>query len=185
MLLVLSGCSQETQVAQREHDDAGHQCADGCPADHQPWSREDFALPAGIEASKYMLDDEPDGVQHVIAAREAVKNDDEIVILGRIGGESPWIENRAAFTIVDPSVEACSDIPGDDCPTPWDYCCRTDQLPQASALVVLVDQDDAPVPADARALLDVKELSTVVVKGKAKRDENGNLTVLARGVYVK
>jgi hypothetical protein len=28
-------------------------------------------------------------------------------------------------------------------------------------------------------------LSTVVVKGKAKRDEAGNLTVLATGVFVK
>ncbi len=39
--------------------------------------------------------------------------------------------------------------------------------------------------ADARELLKVKELSTVVVKGKAKRDDAGNLTILASGVYVK
>lgn len=39
--------------------------------------------------------------------------------------------------------------------------------------------------ADARKLLNVKELSTVVVKGEAQRDEAGNLTVLASGVYVK
>ena len=37
---------------------------------------------------------------------------------------------------------------------------------------------------DARELLKVKELSTVVIKGKAKRDADGNLTVLANGVYV-
>lgn len=39
--------------------------------------------------------------------------------------------------------------------------------------------------ADARELLKVKELSTVVVKGKAQRDDAGNLTVIASGVYVK
>lgn len=39
--------------------------------------------------------------------------------------------------------------------------------------------------ADARELLKVKELSTVVVKGKAQRDDAGNLTILASGVYVK
>ena len=39
--------------------------------------------------------------------------------------------------------------------------------------------------ADARELLKVKELSTVVVKGKAQRDDVGNLTVIASGVYVK
>ena len=41
------------------------------------------------------------------------------------------------------------------------------------------------VKEDARKLLDVKELSTVVVQGKAQRDDAGNLTVLATGVYVK
>ena len=48
-----------------------------------------------------------------------------------------------------------------------------------------MDENDALVNADAKGLLNVKELSTVVVKGKAKRDEAGNLTVLASGVYVK
>ena len=41
------------------------------------------------------------------------------------------------------------------------------------------------VKADAKELLDVKELSTVVVKGKAKRDDDGNITILASGVFVK
>ena len=39
--------------------------------------------------------------------------------------------------------------------------------------------------ADARELLNVKELTTVVVTGKAQRDDAGNLTILATGVYVK
>ncbi len=39
--------------------------------------------------------------------------------------------------------------------------------------------------ADARELLKVKELSTVVIQGTARRDDAGNLTVLATGVYVK
>ena len=47
-----------------------------------------------------------------------------------------------------------------------------------------VDNGDL-VKVDARELLDVKELSTVIVKGKANRDEAGNLTILASGVYVK
>lgn len=39
--------------------------------------------------------------------------------------------------------------------------------------------------ADAKELLGVKELSTVIVKGKAQRDDAGNLTVLATDVFVK
>lgn len=45
--------------------------------------------------------------------------------------------------------------------------------------------------ADVRNLLNVKKLSTVpvmptvVVKGIAKRDKEGNLTILATGVFVR
>lgn len=39
--------------------------------------------------------------------------------------------------------------------------------------------------AHAKELLGVEELSTVIVKGKAQRDDANNLTVLATGVYVK
>ena len=48
-----------------------------------------------------------------------------------------------------------------------------------------VDESGATLKADARSLLKVTELSTVVVQGIAKRDEAGNLTILANGVFVK
>ena len=96
-----------------------------------------------------------------------------------------WIDGRAAFSIVDESLKACSDIPGDECPKPWDYCCETDKLPSATALVKVVDESGSLVQADAKQLLDVQELSTVVIKGQAQRDPAGNLTVLASGVFVK
>lgn len=53
------------------------------------------------------------------------------------------------------------------------------------ALVKVVDEGGSLVKADARGLLNVEELSTVVVQGKAQRDDAGNLTVLAGGVYVR
>jgi hypothetical protein len=51
--------------------------------------------------------------------------------------------------------------------------------------VKVVGDDGRPVPTDARQLLGIKELQTVVVHGRAKRDDAGNLTVLADGVYVR
>ena len=57
--------------------------------------------------------------------------------------------------------------------------------PTSTALVKIVDETGELVKADARKLLKVQELSTVVVKGKAQRDDTGNLTILASGVYVK
>ena len=62
---------------------------------------------------------------------------------------------------------------------------RQNKLPTAMALVKFVDDSGSIVKADAKELLGVKELSTIVVKGEAKRDEAGNLTILASGVFVK
>lgn len=138
------------------------------------------------EGAKFVLAEEPEGATDVIQVREEVKDGDELVIIGRIGGSAnPWIDGRAAFSIVDRSLRACSDIPGDECPIPWDYCCETDKLPTGTALVKVVDESGALVKADAKQLLGVKELSTVVVKGKAERDDAGNLTVLTSDIYIK
>lgn len=141
---------------------------------------------AVVDGSKFILASEPKGGKDVIQVRQAAKEGEEIVIVGRIGGsESPWVNGRAAFSIVDPSLKACSDIPGDACKTPWDYCCETDKLPKSTALVQFVDESGSPVKSDARELLNVKELQTVVISGKAKRDPEGNLTVQAKKMYVR
>ena len=52
-------------------------------------------------------------------------------------------------------------------------------------MIKIVDENGSLVKTNAQELLDVKELSTVVVKGTAKRDDAGNLTVLASGVFVQ
>ena len=93
------------------------------------------------------------------------------------------MQGTAAFTIVDNSLRACSDIPGDKCPTPWDYCCEAD-LPKARTLVKVVGADGNIIGTDARELLGVQELQTVYVQGKARRDADGNLSILASRVYV-
>ncbi|MEX0718535.1 MAG: hypothetical protein WD066_18225 [Planctomycetaceae bacterium] len=144
------------------------------------------ASESNADRAEFVLADEPDGANDVIAARESSSDGDDVVVVGRIGGsENPWVEGRAAFSIVDRSLQACSDIPGDACSMPWDYCCETDKLPKATALVKFVDADGQLVKSDARELLGLKELQTVVVRGKSHRDESGNLTVLANGVFVR
>jgi hypothetical protein len=137
--------------------------------------------PAG---SEYVLAAEPAGALGIVEARETVQNDDEVVLVGRIGGGTdPFVEGIAAFTLVDLSLEPC---PADEgCPTPWDYCCDLNKLASHKATVKVVDQQGRLVSVDARKLLGVDALTTVVVRGKAKRDEAGNLTVLADGVYLK
>jgi len=157
----------------------------GCSQD--PSAPATSAAPAiAVDGDKYRLSEEPSDAKDVIQARESTEDGDDVVVVGRIGGsKDPWIADRAAFSIVDGSLKACSDIPGDMCKIPWDYCCETGKLPTGTALVKVVDEKGDIVRADARPLLDVKELSTVVVQGKAQRDDAGNLTILASGVYVR
>jgi hypothetical protein len=132
----------------------------------------------------YISTSEPQGALDVGNARKDVKNEDEVVLVGRIGGsEKPFVDGMAAFTIVDAKVPHCSAEEG--CETPWDYCCEQDQVKDNMAVVKVVKADGKPVFKDARQLLGVKELNMVVVHGKAERDADGNLTLLADKVYVK
>jgi hypothetical protein len=127
---------------------------------------------------------EPAGAIPVGEARASAKDQDEVVLVGRIGGsEKPFVEGLAAFTIVDPKVPHCATEEG--CPTPWDYCCAQDQVKDNVAVIKIVDGQGNPVAEDPRQLLGVKELSMVVVHGKAERDTEGNLAVLADKVFVK
>jgi hypothetical protein len=129
----------------------------------------------------FLLPEKPADVRGVAQARNDSQSDEEIAVEGRIGGSTnPFVEGLAAFTLIDTKLQWCADDEG--CPTPWDYCCsdKTGQL----ALVQVVGPDAQTVSIDARELLGVKELSKVVVRGRAQRDDQGNLTVLADKVHV-
>jgi hypothetical protein len=139
------------------------------------------------EAAKYLMATEPAEPKSVIETKKNAKDGDEVTIVGRIGGggkSSPFVEGLASFNVVDASLKSCNERPGDTCDTPWDYCCETD-LPAATVYVKVVDDKGAPVAMDSKKDLALKELQTVVVRGKAKRDEAGNLTILAPAVFVR
>jgi hypothetical protein len=143
------------------------------------------SAPSNDEGSKFLLAREPEGAVDVLALRADAKDQQDVVVVGRIGGRPyPWIKGTAAFPIVDRSLKSCNEIPGDTCETPWDYCCESN-LPEATVLVRLVDESGSTVKEDPRELLSLKELQTVVVKGKAKRDKDGNVTVLASQLHLR
>lgn len=127
---------------------------------------------------------EPAGGVGVGEARKTVKDGGEVVVIGRIGGsEKPFVTGLAAFTIVDPKLQPCPTEEG--CPTPWDYCCDTNAVKANIATIKLVDAAGKPLATSASDLLGVKELATVVVKGTAKRSDDGGLSVTAHQVYVR
>ncbi|MHB8861916.1 MAG: hypothetical protein ACYC6N_05895 [Pirellulaceae bacterium] len=160
--LTLAGCGHDSGTPGGSSSDAGGSAA----------------------GAAYQLPSEPAGAQDVKAARTNTQADEEVVVVGRIGGDQkPWVDGIAAFRIADLSMKPCAADEG--CPTPWDYCCNSDLLPSTTALVKIVDGQGRVVASDSRQLLGVKELQTVVVRGKALRDEAGNLTILANGIFVR
>lgn len=134
--------------------------------------------------SRYVLATEPSDAVPVGTARQSNQSAQEMTLVGTIGGSTePFVEGLVAFTIVDPKVPYCAAEEG--CPTPWDYCCTQDQVKDNIATVKLVDPSGSLVAGDARELLGVRELSTVVVQGTATRDEQGNLTMAANKIFVR
>jgi hypothetical protein len=54
-------------------------------------------------------------------------------------------------------------------------------------MIKFLDEQEQTLKIDARKLLSIPKLEgqIVVIRGKAKRDEAGNLTVVASHVYVR
>jgi hypothetical protein len=139
-----------------------------------------------VDGSKYKLGAEPDGAVGVIAARESAEDGALLILVGRIGGAAnPWIEGRAAFTLLDASLSVVAEEEkteeGELC---TGDCCATERL-NCTTLVKVVDEQGQLVPVDSRQLLGVKESDLVVVQGTAQKDKHGNFVMLATGVYIR
>jgi hypothetical protein len=149
-----------------------------------PAARDTLAANTPTVDERYLLKKEPEGAADVIAVRNKAKDQQDVLIVGRIGGKkNPWIRGVAAFPIVDRSLRSC-DEKGSNCPYPWDFCCSAN-LPKAMVLVMFVDEKGAVVKKDAREMLGVKELDTVVVQGRTRRDKAGNVVILASKLHIQ
>lgn len=141
---------------------------------------------SSIDASKYVLTEEPDGVVGVIAARQSAQDGDPIVVVGRIGGAaSPWVKGRAAFTLLDASKSVVAEgTDSGDSELCMGDCCALERA-ACTTLVKFVDDGGRVLAVDSRELLGVEANEMVVIRGKVSTDESGNFTVLADGVYVR
>ena len=152
----------------------------GCgkpPAPPVEKEKPDPAVLALAESLK--LDAEPAGALAVSAAKKSAKDGESVVVAGQVGGVAkPFIEGRASFVFVDASFTPS------ECDCPWDFC-ETKNKEEGMATVKFVGGDGQTLRAGARELFGLKELSQVVVKGKASRDGKGNLTILATGLHVR
>ena len=130
---------------------------------------------------------EPAGARPVAEVKAAAKNGDEVVVVGRVGGERKvFSDTRASFLIVDPALKACGEHGTEDpCKYPWDFCCEDKAAIRAGAATIEFRDGDRVLKADARGFHGLDHLKTVVVRGRAERDSAGNLTVVATALHVR
>lgn len=134
------------------------------------------ALPA-----PFALASAPAGAKSVKDVVASAKSGDEVVVSGRVGMEG---SDSAFFTLVDGSLKSCVET-GDECKTPWDFCCTPpDEMAKVSATIVF-QAGAKPIAGSVIGFQGLDHLSNVVVKGKAEKDSAGNLTVVADGIFVR
>jgi hypothetical protein len=141
-------------------------------------------------------DHEADAEKEV--AKTPVISEMDVVLVGAVGGvpnpseqanpEFPFSTGKAAFFLADPEFVAEAEehahqhAEGEECA----FCeAHAHESAHALALVQFPDERGKPLAVDARDLFELKEKETVVVRGKAKIDPSGLLTVDATGLYVR
>lgn len=148
--------------------------------------RSDNPVPSSTEGqgslnrTQCLLAQEPSGAKNVIDIRKEARDGDEVIVVGRIGGSAKPFTGRAAFTLVDLSLEPCDD---DGCGNPWCSVDR-DELKRATTLVKFVDGEGKTLADDVRPALGLKALQTVVVRGQVRR-EGAGLAVVASSLHVR
>ena len=148
------------------------------------------------EAEVQLLKEEPLGARGVLeikedlASREAPDQWTSVVLLARIGGidDQTWDPNRAAFVVIDlSSVEevsqhAATEHDSDQCP----FCReKKRKLLESTAMVEIVDVSGEVPSVDAQTLLGLEQGQDIVVRGEARIDSLGSLTVRAAGIYLR
>jgi hypothetical protein len=145
--------------------------------------------PAGQPATSklpetFFLAAEPPAAESVVAVRERAKTGEDVVLVGKV---KDFTDGLAAITVADLALKSCEDMKeqkGEDhCETPWDYCCEDPAALKRGLATVEFRDGDRPLPTSVRGFHGVDHLTTVVIRGRAVRDDAGNLLVVATGIH--
>lgn len=131
---------------------------------------------------RFLASEEPNDPLDVQQVRSTSKNDDVVVVVGRVGGSAkPFVDGLGVFTIVDLKIPTCSSDP--NCSV--DCSVSPEELKQSLATIKLIDDSGTLVGKDSRELVPVLVNSIVVVQGRASVDTHGNLTILAQNLAIR
>lgn len=122
--------------------------------------------------------------QNVMQAKQKANSGERVAVQGKV---KDFVDGQAVFTIMDLSMKSCRDN-GENCPTPWDYCCyQKSDISKGAATVKIVGAAGGKqaIKSDVKGVNGVDHLVIVTAEGVAQKDKAGNLTVLADKVHVK
>lgn len=110
------------------------------------------------------------GLGEALSVNEVRTNyskDQEVIVEGFIGGRKrPFTKNSAIFILGDHSLETCDEIPGDNCPTPWDVCCEDrKKIVNSTMSVQLLDANGSLLVGTLEGVAGLKSGSKVKVRG--------------------
>lgn len=140
----------------------------GCGGDAVPTA----GTGGGGTASFLLKADMPEALNVYRAKKKA--EGDEVVVWGRVREE---VEGAGAFTIIDDAIDYCGRGQHDcGCPTPWDYCCELEKVPEASLAIEIRDAEGEVVEIPKG---DMRRLDLIALKGKLQKTESGGLILVA------
>jgi hypothetical protein len=130
--------------------------------------------------AKVMLSAAPPSAKDCKDVRLATNDGDEVVVEGYI---RDYTERAAPFELVEKSFVPCYKKPGEDCPTPWDFCC--DDYKPTMIVVEPIGPDGKVIKGVLFGDGGLKRNDLIVAKGKVKKDAKGNVTLFAAGIFNK
>ena len=124
-------------------------------------------------------------IQPIAELKSTAKPGDQVTVKVVIGGRvEPIVSRRAVMTVVD--IQQGNKCYGDDdhCPTPWDYCCDSPDLPPHLATVQLIDEQSKPLALNLAAA-GFKPGQVLIVRGAVgPRPDPEALIIHATGLFI-
>ena len=130
------------------------------------------ASSSGASGTYLLAADLPEALA-VYAAKKTPEGE-AVTVWGRVREE---VEGSAAFTIIDDTIDYCGRGQHDcGCPTPWDYCCELEKVPDASLAVEIRDAKGDVVEIGKT---DMRRLDLIAIRGTMQKTESGGLILVA------
>ena len=139
--------------------------------------------PSAHPLDAFYLETPPSGAVEVAALR-SLESGSTVTVRGDIQDFAP-VGGKAVLSLYDHALLSCDEKPGDQCQTPWDFCCVPDaEIAKASAMVEF-RQEGRLVSANLDGFHGMTYLSDVIVVGTLQLDEAGNARITATGIHVE